>query len=205
MPTKEQGGRLPPRRLWWRASSASPLAGRWRSRRLGSMPSTTLRDLVLFAITSGCVAGSEGPRGPGTPTDPDPQGQADLSAGPVETPTEIRVDAVLEMRVGVRNRGSGSAGPGWVVRVFLSQDPVIDSADIQVDHFAAPRELAPGTDDQYLRHKKLRASTPPGLYFIGSILDVTNVVPESAEGNNTLRTPGTITLIPKTSTPPGSE
>jgi hypothetical protein len=169
------------------------------------MPSMTLRGLVLFAIASGCVAGSEGPRGPGTPTDPDSQGKADLSAGPVETPAEIRVDAVLEMRVGVRNRGSGSVGPGWVVRVLLSRDPVIDSADIEVDHFAAPRELPPGAEDQYLRHKKLRASTPTGLYYIGSILDVTQAVPESAEGNNTLVNPGTITLTPKTRTPPGSE
>jgi hypothetical protein len=169
------------------------------------MLSTILRGLGLPAIASGCVAGSEGPRGPGTPTDPDPEGRADLSAGPIETPAEIALDAILEMRVGVQNRGTGSAGPGWVVRVLLSRDSVIDSADIQVDHFAAPRELAAGAEDQYLRHKKLRASTPPGPYFIGSILDVTHAVPESAEGNNTLRVPGTITLVPKMPTPPGSE
>jgi hypothetical protein len=128
-----------------------------------------------------------------------------LSAGPIETPAEIELDAILEMRVGVRNQGTATAGPGWVVRVLLSRDPVIDSADIQVDHFAAPRELLPGAEDQYLRHKKLRASTPPGAYFIGSILDVTHAVPESVEGNNTLRVPGAITLVPKTSTPQGSD
>ena len=33
-----------------------------------------------------------------------------------------------------------------------SADPIIDSADIQVDHFSAPRELAAGGEDQYLRH-----------------------------------------------------
>ena len=128
-----------------------------------------------------------------------------MSAGPIETPAEIRLDAILEMRVGVRNRGAGTAGPGWVVQVLLSRDPVIDSADIPVDHFTASRELLPGTEDEYLRHKKLRASTPPGAYFIGSILDVTHAVPESAEGNNTLRVPGAIILVPKTSTPPGGD
>jgi hypothetical protein len=159
------------------------------------------RTMVCVSLLAGCVAGSEGPRGPGTPTDPDPETQADLFAGPIETPPEIQVNLVLEMRIGVRNRGSGSAGPGWMVRVLLSRDPVIDSTDIPVDRFVVTRELVAGGEDQYLRHKKLRASTPPGLYYIGSMLDVTRVVPESSEGNNTLLTPGTITLVPKGSTP----
>lgn len=169
------------------------------------MSNTTLRGLLLFLIASGCVAGSEGPRGPGTPTDPDPNPQliADLIPGPIETPDHVRLDSVLEMRVGVRNGGAGNAGPGWVVRVFLSSDPTIDSADIQVDHFAAPRDLPARGEDQYLRHKKLRGSTPPGSYYIGSILDVTRVVPEVAEGNNTLVSPATILLTPKTPTPTG--
>jgi len=162
--------------------------------------------LLVLTLASGCVAGSEGPRGPGTPTDPDPstQGRADLFPGPIETPDQIRVDSILEMWVGVRNGGTGSAGPGWLVRVFLSTDPIIDSADIQVDHFAAPRELPGGGEDRYLRHKKLRASTPIGSYYIGSILDVTRVVPEITEGNNTLVNPATIILTPKPATPGGN-
>jgi hypothetical protein len=87
--------------------------------------------------------------------------------------------------------------------VFLSSDPTIDSADIQVDHFAAPRDLPAGGEDQYLRHKKLRASTPPGSYYIGSVLDVTGVVPELTEGNNTLANPATILLTPKLPGPSG--
>jgi hypothetical protein len=168
---------------------------------------TVAKDVLIFALASGCVAGSEGgPRGPGTPTDPDPspQARADLFPGPIETPEHIRVDSILEMRVGVRNGGTADAGPGWVIRVFLSTDPVIDSADIQVDHFSAPRDLPAGGEDQYLRHKKLRASTPTGSYYIGSILDVTRVVPEVAEGNNALAQPGTILLTPKPLTPGGN-
>jgi hypothetical protein len=159
----------------------------------------TLRSLVLVVLASGCVAGSEGPRGPGAPTDPEPgsEGQADLFPGAVEAPNHIRVDSILEMRVRVRNGGTRSAGPGWMVRVFLSSDPVIDSADIAIDRFPAPRELPPGEEDQYLRHKKLRATTPLGSYYIGSILDVTRVVPEIAEGNNALSNPTTIVLTSK--------
>lgn len=166
---------------------------------------STPRALLVAVLASGCVAGSEGPRGPGTPTDPDPSGQAraDLFPGPLETPDHVRVDSILEMWVGVRNGGTADAGPGWVIRVFLSTDPVIDSADIQVDHFIAPRELPAGGGDQYLRHKKLRATTPTGSYYIGSILDVTRVVPEVTEGNNALVQPGTILLTPKPVTPGG--
>lgn len=56
---------------------------------------------------------------------------------------------------------------------------------------AVPRELPPGGEDQYLRHKKLRASTPTGPYYVGSILDVTERVPEASETNNVLRFPAT--------------
>jgi hypothetical protein len=160
-------------------------------------------ELVISGLLAGCVAGSEGPTGPLRPEDPAPGVRADLSAGPIEVPEQIRVDSVLEMVIGVHNGGTRSVGPGWVVRVMLSTDAIIDSADIEVDHFSAPRDLAAGADDQYLRHKKLRGSTPVGPYFIGSILDVTRVVPEVNEGNNTLRFPATIFLTPKVTTPSG--
>jgi hypothetical protein len=88
---------------------------------------------------------------------------------------------------------------------MLSGDPVIDSADLQVDHFVAPRELPPGGEDQYLRHKKLRASTPTGVYYIGSILDVTKKVPETSEDNNVLRSPTTIVLTAKDQAAPPND
>ena len=162
-------------------------AGQVYSRWVGSM-------LVSWVLGS-CVAGSDGPKGPGNPpANPSPSLRADLFAGPLLVPDHVRVDSVLEMVVAVRNGGTRSADAGWIVRVLLSTDPVIDSADIQVDHFSAPRDLQAGGEDQYLRHKKLRATTPTGLYYIGSILDVTGKVPEANETNNVLRSPGTIVL-----------
>jgi hypothetical protein len=164
---------------------------------------------LLVLILSACVAGSEGgPRGPGTPTDPDlePQTRADLFPGPVDAPDQIRIDSILEMTVTVRNGGSRSAGPGWVIRVFLSTDPIIDSTDIIIDRFSAPRELPAGGEDTYLRHKKLRgSSTPLGPYYIGSSLDVTQVVPEVTETNNTLVNPAAIVVTARPSTPPGDQ
>lgn len=151
--------------------------------------------LLTSGLVWSCVAGGEGPQGPGDPSeDPSPGLRADLAAGPVLVPDQVRVDSILEMLVEVRNGGTRVAEAGWIVRVMLSTDPVIDSADIQVDHFSAPRNLPPGGEDQYLRHKKLRATTPLGLYYIGSILDVTGRVPESSEANNILRFPARIAL-----------
>jgi hypothetical protein len=153
-----------------------------------------------FGLTSllvGCVAGSEGPTDLGGSRDPEPGLRADLFAGPIDVPTEIRVDSILEMLIGVRNGGTGDAEPGWVVRVVLSRDAIIDSADIEIDHFSAPRALPAGARDEYLRHRKLRGSTPLGLYYVGSILDVTGKVSEASEGNNVLQSPTPMILTAK--------
>jgi CARDB len=161
--------------------------------------------LGVLAVLGGCVAASEGPTETGGPREVDPGLRADLFAGPIDVPGEIRVDSILEMLIGVRNGGTRQAEPGWVVRVVLSRDQVIDSADIEIDHFSAPRALAPGMQDDYLRHKKLRGSTPLGLYYVGSILDVTGKVAESSEANNALRFPTPIVLTAKVPRPSGDQ
>ncbi|MBA3444165.1 MAG: hypothetical protein H0T58_04850 [Gemmatimonadales bacterium] len=160
--------------------------------------------LMLTASLGSCVAGSEGPTVGRNPTEPGPGLEADLFAGPIEVPDQVRLDSILEMTIGVRNGGTRVVNPGWVIRVMLSQDRTIDSADIQIDHFSAPRELLPGGEDSYLRHKKLRASTPAGPYYVGSILDVTGAVSESSEGNNTLQFPVPIILTAQGVAPPGT-
>ena len=159
----------------------------------------------LPAVLGACVAGSEGPTDLGGPREPEPGLRADLFAGPIVVPDEIRVDSILEMTIGVRNGGTRQAEPGWVVRVVLSRDRIIDSTDIEIDHFSAHRVLAPGAQDDYLRHKKLRGSTPLGLYYVGSILDVTGAVPEVNEGNNTLQSPGSTVLTSRSGAPTGDQ
>ena len=148
----------------------------------------------LLAVLGGCVAGSEGPHGPGGPSQPEPGLRADLFAGPIEAPRQISIDAILGVTIGVRNRGTREADPGWIVRVVLSKDGLIDPADIEIDHFVAHRVLPAGAEDQYLRHMKLRGSIPLGEYYVGSILDVTSAVAESSEGNNVLQVPVPILL-----------
>jgi hypothetical protein len=155
---------------------------------------SSCRLLLMTGLLAACEVTSLEVRSPATPGDPDVL-KADLSAGAIEAPGRIRLDALLEMRVGVRNSGNQTAGPGWVVRVFISSDSHIDSSDHQIDQFVTTRELPPGGQDLYLRNKKL-SGLGAGDYYIGSVVDVTNIVPEQTETNNTLATPGRITLLP---------
>lgn len=150
--------------------------------------------LFVAGLVAGCEVNSLAVQSPGTPADTTAGPKADLSPGSVQAPVRLRLDSLLEMQVGVRNNGSRSAGPGWFVRVLLSPDPVIDPSDHQIDQFAATRELPPGGQDSYLRHKKL-SGVAPGLYYIGSMVDVTHLVPESTETNNAQSAAGSISLV----------
>lgn len=161
-----------------------------------------VRGLFLAWLLAGCVAGSDGPAGTGSPHDPEPGLKADLFAGPIAVPDHIRADSILTMTVGVRNGGNRAADAGWVVRVMLSQDRMIDLSDIQLDQFAASRALSAGGEDQYLRHKKLRGGIPSGPYYVGSILDATGAVAEASEANNTLQFPAEITITERVSQAP---
>jgi hypothetical protein len=80
--------------------------------------------------------------------------------------------------------------------VLLSSDVEIDGSDRQIDQFVTTRELLPGGQDLYLRNKKL-SGLGPGEYYIGSIVDVTEIVPELSENNNRLTSPGRIRLLPE--------
>lgn len=163
------------------------------------LTSGTRAVLLMTGLLSACEVTSLELQSPGTPGGPDSL-RADLSPGPIEAPGSIRLDDLLEMRVGVRNSGNRTAGPGWFVRVFISSDPRIDASDHQIDQFATARELSPGGQDLYLRNKKL-PGVGAGDYYIGSIVDVTEIVPELTETNNTLATPGRITLLPVATAP----
>ena len=146
--------------------------------------------LAAIAFFSACSSSSRDLLGTGDGVD---SLKADLVPGPVEAPRGLRLDEPLQMNVVVNNAGNRTAGPGWVIRVLLSQDSQIDSSDRQIDEFVTTRELPPGAQDRYLRNKKL-SGVLPGAYYIGSILDVTGVVPETNEENNRLTGAAIITL-----------
>lgn len=161
--------------------------------------SGTHRLLLLSGLLTACQVTSLEIHSPGIPGDTDVF-QADLSPGSIRAPLRIRIDAVLQMRVGVSNNGNLTAAPGWLIRVLVSSDSHIDGSDHQIDQFVTTRELPSGSQDFYLRNKKL-SGIGPGEYYIGSMVDVTELVPERTETNNTLATPGRITLLPEAPAP----
>jgi CARDB len=154
--------------------------------------------VALLAYACGEVSSLE-VQSPGTPGGP-AQFKADLVPGPIEAPERMSLDESLQMRVGVRNIGNRLAGPGWTVRVFLSQDSSISPADTQIDQFVTTRDLPADGEDIYLRNKKL-SGLQPGHYYLGSVVDVTDVVPELSDSNNTLVTPTSIMLLPEAPEP----
>jgi hypothetical protein len=155
--------------------------------------------LLLTGLLTACEVTAMELHAPGTPADTNVL-KADLAPGSIEAPPQIGLDELLQMRVGVSNGGNLTAGPGWVVRVFVSRDANIDPSDHQIDQFVTSRELPPGGQDLYLRNKKL-SGLGAGDYYIGSVVDVTEVVPELTETNNTLTIPTRITLLPVTAGP----
>jgi len=163
--------------------------------------------LLLPIAVGGCGGSSSDSQTPSQPEQPnEPNGpQADLSATGLETPSRVRLDSLLELRIGVRNGGSQAAGPGWFIRVFLSRDSRIDQDDILIDQFVTTRELSPGGSDRYLRNMKLPGGIDPGTYRLGSMLDVTQVVPETDEDNNTLLNPPILEILPRTPPGPGEK
>jgi hypothetical protein len=133
-----------------------------------------------------------------TPTDPSAGVLSDLTPTAVEAPGQVRLDSLLQLRVAVHNGGTRTAGPGWFVRLFLSPDSLVTADDVLIDQFVVSRELQPAADDRYLRTMKLPGRTEPATYYLGSVLDVTGVVPELDEENNALRSPPAITILPRT-------
>ena len=128
------------------------------------------------------------------------EAKADLVPGSIDAPEGVSLSELLQMQVGVSNQGSRNAGPGWTIRVFLSPDSSIDSTDHQIDQFVTTRDLPEGGHDTYLRNKKL-SGIEPGQYYLGSIVDVTDVVPEISETNNTLTMPRVITVVSQPTAP----
>jgi CARDB len=153
---------------------------------------------LWVALAAACGGSSREPTAPPSPGEPPSGdgGEADLSALPIQAPAEAELGRLIEMHVGVRNGGGTGAGPGWVIRGYLSRDPLIDSLDTVLDQFTATREPPARAEDSYLRHRKVNVDLEPGLYYLGSILDVTGVVPESVESNNALTAPRMIRLLP---------
>ena len=128
-------------------------------------------------------------------TQPEPvEPRVDLVAEAVVGPAAAPVGGIVEYEVGLRNGGGERAEDGWYIRVYLSEDPMLDAGDMLVDQFATRRALAPGAADGYARVFKVPGSTEPGQYHLVSELDATGVYDEPLEDNNARASDGRIRI-----------
>jgi hypothetical protein len=92
-----------------------------------------------------------------------------------------------------KNQGTASVPDGWVDRVFLSTDAVLDGGDtliVATGYFGGT--LAAGAS--YSNSQTITLpNVPPGTYYLIAYVDGTQVRAESDETNNTLAMPITIT------------
>lgn len=136
-----------------------------------------LAALLLAAAAAGCSVPDELPTSPGTPTTPPVDGPVaratpEINLVRLEAPTEADQGTIVSMTVHVFNGGQATAPSGWHGRIYLSHDERIDDGDEILDQFFAPRPLAPGRADAYVRSFKLRRVLTPGVYRVLVQLDL---------------------------------
>ena len=106
----------------------------------------------------------------------------DLVVEEVGVPGTAEAEAYFDISYRVANQGLGPAGPTWVTRVFLSDDPVVGGDTLLGEH-TSNGTLPVG---QFLG-QTLRARAPQavGHYWILVTTDVSDAVAETLEDNNT--------------------
>ena len=92
------------------------------------------------------------------------------------------------------NRGSADATDRVTHGLYLSRDPVITPSDVLLASTASePAALTAGHGSSWSPSNiKIPATTAPGLYYIGILVDATNAQVESNETNNYVSTPLTV-------------
>jgi len=106
----------------------------------------------------------------------------DLSATLVAGPALVGQSTRVQVTTAVRNAGFGNPG-AFAVRIYLSTDPIINSADTWV----GTRQLsglAPGVTSTGTTLVTIAGNFTSGNYYWGMIADPTNGVPEITETNN---------------------
>jgi len=95
------------------------------------------------------------------------------------------------------NRGSSDATGPVTNGVYLSKDPVITPSDVLLASTVSDAAaLKAGNGYTWSTSNiKIPATTPPGLYYIGILTDVTNAQVESNETNNYVSTPLTVVAV----------
>ncbi|MGZ3537902.1 MAG: S8 family serine peptidase [Thermodesulfobacteriota bacterium] len=110
--------------------------------------------------------------------------KVDLIITSISGPSSASPDQQVAFNVTVKNQGSAEAGQFYVT-VYLSTDQIITKDDIEIRSGFVPA-LAAGGQQTLTINSTIFASTAPGSYYIGAIVDSRSNVAEANEGNNFL-------------------
>ena len=100
----------------------------------------------------------------------------------------------LNISTTITNTGISEVPSGHVTHFYLSTDTVIDTADAFIGSWAAGNALADGATESRDISIDIPQSILPGEYYIGAIIDATDIVAEGNEGNNEQVIPVSISI-----------
>ncbi len=123
---------------------------------------------------------------------------SDLVVESVSVPTgTLYVNDMVTVTWTVRNAGAAPISGSWSDTVLISNDEVLDAADIVVGSLARVHdsELAPGATEQHSLAVRI-PGTLPSTYHVVIQTDDMGGIPESNESNNTTASAGTSIDIP---------
>ncbi len=117
----------------------------------------------------------------------------DLVPTSVTGPSSAQIGQSIQATIVYGNQGTVTSTSTWQGRVYLSTDQTITTADIPVGSWTRNTDLTPGASDTHVGNFTVPGVTP-GVYFLGTILDVNDAETESDETNNSLAAATSITI-----------
>jgi subtilase family serine protease len=150
------------------------------------LPAKVIRFLttgLLFAILPACGSGGDNGGFGGNPNAGGGTGNAELSTSSFNfSPSQVSPGDVITVLDQVLNTGSGTAS-NFQVGYYLSSDAVISTADTLIGSRPVG-VLVPNASSNGSGLMTVPSSLPEGDWFVGSVVDVSNTVTESNEGDN---------------------
>jgi len=114
------------------------------------------------------------------------------------TPDSVEQGQEVFVSECTKNVGTVQTG-SFYVGIYLSDDPVIDTAEDQLIGFRIVSNLLPNQSSANGGNILISSMINPGIYYVGTFCDYLDQVGEGNEYNNWLVAPGTLTV---TSPPP---
>lgn len=118
---------------------------------------------------------------------------SDLIVTAIQCPDTLIVGRKYNLQWTVGNQGTNPANGPMTDGLYISQDPVLDNADLLIGQFMGNVNIIPGTSV----NRQLNVEIPgvaDGQYYLIAVADVKNNINETNDTNNSLATPQLIQI-----------